>query len=228
LTTPFFKYQGTGNDFIVIDDLNRTFPSTDIELIKNLCDRKFGIGSDGILLLQSDEESDFYLDFINPDGSRSFCGNGSRCAVRFIELKMSDVSEVKNMAGDIFIDTGSPHHMVFRNDVKNVDVKKDGGDIRFNEHYKEIGVNVNFVAKHEDGIFVRTYERGVEDETLSCGTGVTASALAYSINSGQMNDVKVKTLGGNLIIKFVKSGNGFKDIWLCGPAEKVFEGKIEL
>ncbi|MFT4660032.1 MAG: diaminopimelate epimerase [Patiriisocius sp.] len=252
----FSKYQGTGNDFIMIDDLNKTFDSNDKQLIKNLCDRKFGIGSDGIILLQADDELDFYVDFLNPDGSRSFCGNGSRCAVQFavelgitenqcrfnaidgeheasilgdvVELKMSTVRSTENLGDDFLLDTGSPHYVKFVQDVSVLDIKKLGAEIRYNDRFNEQGVNVNFVEIGKDKIHIRTYERGVEDETLSCGTGVTAAAIASVLKSGEKEMVSVESMGGNLSVKLKQSGNTFTDIWLCGPAIKVFDGSIKL
>lgn len=252
----FHKYQGTGNDFIFIDNRKDVFPKKN-ELIAQMCDRKFGIGSDGIVLIQNHDNYDFEMVFFNPDGSKSFCGNASRCAVHFanylgiiqknahflstdgphhgfingemIHLKMSDVDQVERFDGRFFIHTGSPHYILFVEDLDGVDVYRQGQEIRFNETYKEKGVNVNFTQILPDNqVYVRTYERGVENETLSCGTGVTAVALAVSY-SGFQSPVKIKTRGGNLEIAFEKaSDRHFKDIYLIGPAKMVFDGVFEV
>ena len=254
---PFHKYQATGNDFIVIDNLNGSYLHSE-QLAKKLCDRKFGIGSDGLILIQSHTDFDFEMVFYNPDGSMSLCGNGSRCAVNFarklgliedsctflaydgpheasimqnktVRLKMNDVHSVRSMNDGTFVDTGSPHLMVFVEDVNDFDVYENGKKIRNNETFKSEGVNVNFVQKLEQSsIFVRTYERGVECETLSCGTGVTAAAIAangHDIHS----PVIILTKGGNLQVEFKKlSDTEFTDVYLIGPAKAVFTGTIEL
>jgi diaminopimelate epimerase len=252
----FYKYQGTGNDFIFIDNRQDVFPKEQ-DLIVKLCDRKFGIGSDGIVLIQNHSDYDFEMVFYNPDSSQSFCGNASRCAVHFanylgiirekafflaidgahqafiedglIHLRMSDVSQVEQFNERFFINTGSPHYVLFVDELDNIDVYNEGRLIRYSEKYKEKGVNVNFAEIiSNDQVYVRTYERGVENETLSCGTGVTAVALAVS-TKGFSNPVKIKTKGGELQISFEKLSNQhFTNIYLIGPAIKVFEGEIEV
>lgn len=253
---PFFKYQATGNDFILIDNRDQKI-SGSAGLAKKLCDRKFGIGSDGLILIQNHDECDFEMVFLNPDGSQSLCGNGSRCAVKFasklgmidrscefmaydgfheatildsgeVRLKMSDVQSVSHMADGTFVDTGSPHLMIFQENIQQLNAVEEGRKIRYNDTFKEKGVNVNFVElQSADQIFVRTYERGVENETLSCGTGVTASALATAIN-GAKSPLSINTKGGNLAVEFNKVANDhFTDIYLIGPAEEVFEGVIK-
>ena len=150
---------------------------------------------------------------------------------RWIDLKMKDVDNVETfLFSDFILDTGSPHYVKPVSDVKNIDVFKEGRDIRYSKRFEEKGINVNFVELKEEGdIFVRTYERGVEDETLSCGTGVTASALAFAHNHNGFNRVNVQTPGGNLAVKFDKTGNSsFENIWLCGPAVFVFKGEAEV
>lgn len=253
----FHKYQGTGNDFIVIDDLNRDFPSNDSKLIAELCDRKFGIGSDGILLLQSSPQKDFYLDFINPDSSRSFCGNGSRCAVMFardigvieehcsfdaidgvhiahidrdlVSLKMSNVTQYSKTDQGIFLDTGSPHVVQYTDNLEDMDLVGEGKKIRYSQQFQSGGgTNVNFLSRQGDNIKIRTYERGVEDETLSCGTGVVASAITAVIEKKATSPVTVHTRGGTLQVRFEENGNTFSDIWLIGPAKEVFHGTIEI
>ncbi len=258
MTVKFYKYQGTGNDFIMIDNRERFFKN-DTKVIHHLCDRKFGIGADGLILLENSEdpEDDFKMVYFNSDGNQStMCGNGGRCLVRFAEflniveknatftaidgkhhakieadkihLQMQDVDGIKELGTEYFLDTGSPHHIVFTSDVHQLDVKKEGAAIRYNEVYKDEGTNVNFVELQNEILQVRTYERGVEDETLSCGTGVTAVAIASTYAEKYHSlPVKIQTPGGNLEVSFKQSGNQFSDVWLSGPAEQVFEGTIE-
>jgi len=256
-TIHFYKYQGTGNDFIMIDDREKLFNLEDHKLIANLCHRKFGIGADGLILIRNHPESDFEMVYYNADGHlTSLCGNGSRCAVKFahqlgliidqctfmtvegilqarisddlVFIKMPDVEQVETHKDHYFLYTGSPHHICFVNDVKTHDVFNEGRKIRQSAPYNEEGSNVNFVEPlGKSQIFVRTYERGVEDETLSCGTGVTAAALAQSLK-GANSPIKVKTLGGELQISFDKlDENKFRNVYLIGPAVLVFEGKYK-
>jgi diaminopimelate epimerase len=257
----FTKYQGTGNDFILVDNRNNAYADIPREEIKRICDRRYSIGADGFMLLNQKEGYDFEMKFFNPDGNPgSMCGNGGRCMVRFandlgihknsyhflasdgeheaeidtesniINLKMKDVQGYKEVNGDYIIDTGSPHYIKFVSDVIDVDVVKQGTEIRYSEAFAKDGINVNFVEEKEpDEIIVRTYERGVEDETYSCGTGVTACAIVCYHNDVGYNDVIVNTKGGKLIVKFDRSyENAYSNIWLCGPAEKAFEGKVEV
>lgn len=252
----FYKYQGTGNDFVMIDNRDLQFPK-DNEIIEKLCDRRFGIGGDGLILLENDPTEDFKMVYYNSDGNEStMCGNGGRCIVAFahfldvfedkttfeaidgrheaeihngiIKLKMIDVNSIKNIDSDFELNTGSPHYVSFVEMLKDYKVFENGNKIRNSASYYQEGINVNFVeeiAEHE--IFVRTYERGVEDETFSCGTGVTAAALVYLKDKDQ-NSVNVQVLGGNLKVYAEKDGESFKNIWLEGPAKQVFKGKINL
>lgn len=253
-TITFYKYQGTGNDFVMIDDRANTFDLNDHKLIAHLCHRKFGIGADGLILIRHHEVADFEMVYYNADGYHtSLCGNGSRCAVKFasqlgivtdtcrfmtvegildariekdlVHIKMPDVQNVETHEDHFFLHTGSPHHVCYINDIENYDVFSNGRNIRSGSPYFEEGSNVNFVQTISDAhIFVRTYERGVEDETLSCGTGVTAAALTQGIR-GATSPVNVKTLGGDLQISFEKRDDeSFKNIFLIGPAIMVFEG----
>jgi diaminopimelate epimerase len=256
----FHKYQGTGNDFIIIDNRNWSLTAPGIDKIKFLCDRRFGIGADGLMLLNPKTGYDFEMKYYNADGRESsMCGNGGRCMVKFayhlgmhknkyhfmavdgaheaeidddgtVNLKMKDVNGIKEYHGDHILDTGSPHYVKLVGDVMDYDVFTKGMDIRYSSDFAKDGINVNFVEqKKPDEIIVRTYERGVEDETLSCGTGVTASALVFYHNDVGYNDVTVITKGGKLTVKYDRIGeNLFQNIWLCGPAEKVFEGEGEL
>ncbi len=251
----FYKYQGTGNDFVMVDNRKLAFPANDVSLVKHLCDRRTGIGADGLILLQDHPDYDFEMVYYNADGRLgSMCGNGARCTVRFarhlgviedvacflaadgehqasverdlIQLKMNDVAEVEKIGDDYYLNTGSPHYVRFVDDVENLDVYEEGRAIRYNDRFKEVGTNVNFVQRLSDNeIFVRTYERGVEDETLSCGTGVTACALVAGLE-GMQSPIKVKTLGGNLEVAFEQQGDSFKYIYLVGPTKQVFTGTI--
>lgn len=256
----FHKYQGTGNDFIIVDNRDEQFDAANLNLVRHLCHRKFGIGSDGLILIQNHPSLDFEMVFFNPDGSQSMCGNGSRCAVRFvmdqgivsskntthflstdgpheaylegeiIHLKMSDVArkKVERYATHFQIDTGSPHYVKMCNDVKSLDVVKMGRAIRNSAPYKDKGINVNFVSiVRNNEINVRTYERGVEDETLSCGTGVTACAIAMHLQR-DVNNVKINTAGGELSVRFETDKDGYHNVYLIGPAKKVYEGSIEV
>ena len=252
---PFNKYQGTGNDFIIIDNRNGIFNPSDAKLINKLCNRRFGIGADGLILI-SNHESDYEMKYFNSDGNiGSMCGNGGRCTAHFafksgiagtkqrflafdgihkavidketIHLQMSDLKDSKLVNGDYFINTGSPHYVKFVKNVRELNVETEGKKLRWSADFAPNGTNVNFVQLTDNGIFVRTFERGVEAETLSCGTGVTASAIA-SVLAGHFdtNRINVKTLGGNLSVEFEAKKEKIVNIWLCGPATFVFEGKI--
>ncbi|WP_284464259.1 diaminopimelate epimerase [Chryseobacterium sp.] len=252
----FYKYQGTGNDFVMVDNRDLQFPK-DKNIIEKLCDRRFGIGADGLILLENDPDYDFKMVYYNSDGGEStMCGNGGRCLVAFaffldvfedkckfiaidgehdaeihngiIKLKMIDVNTISHDGNDFVLNTGSPHYVKYVDNLKDYDVYTEGHGIRNSENYKEKGINVNFIEKISDNeIFVRTYERGVEDETYSCGTGVTASALTF-LQKDNLTSVKVKTLGGNLKVYAEKSGDSFCNIWLEGPAKQVFKGKVDI
>ncbi len=257
MTIAFEKYQGTGNDFILINDTNSEFPEKEIEKISLLCHRHFGIGSDGLMLLQKSEVADFKMVFFNPDGSKSLCGNGSRCAVHFAErlglagksrtfettdgtheyrfinekqigIRMHDISDHTTFLGHTFIHTGSPHLSVNVDDVDAVDVYGRGRALRFDPVFEHLqGTNVNFVSAMGGNAFgVRTYERGVENETLSCGTGVTAVALAKALEGSISSEAEIHTHGGVLKVRFEKNGNNFNNIWLEGPVAHVFSGEI--
>lgn len=252
----FYKYQGTGNDFVMIDDRNGAFEQENQVLIEKLCDRRFGIGADGLILLQKAEGYDFRMVYFNADGREgSMCGNGGRCIVRFaadlgvigsettfiavdgphyarvgsevIELQMADLSEFETLDSGHFMDTGSPHHVEFVEDgLHGQDVVSKGGDIRHSAKYAPDGTNVNFIQKLGDNeFFVRTFERGVEDETFACGTGVTACAISAVLRGAATADkIDVKVLGGRLSVALDQNGDQFTNVFLIGPAVKVFEG----
>ncbi len=255
----FYKYQGTGNDFVMIDNRSLFFPKDDVQLINKLCDRRFGIGADGLILLEPSETADFTMVYYNADGNEgSMCGNGGRCLVAFanqleviksettfdavdglhyatinngiVSLKMIDVSEISTQNTDLFLNTGSPHHIQFSNNVAAVNVKELGAKIRYGAPYFEEGTNVNFAEQVSENAFkVRTYERGVEDETLACGTGVTAVAIAAnSAKKTSKNTIQLEVLGGNLEVSFDKSENIYTNVFLKGPAQFVFEGDIQI
>jgi len=256
----FYKYQGTGNDFIIADNRTEKFTGLSEKKIKFLCDRRFGIGADGLMLLNNKAGYDFEMVYYNADGKPgSMCGNGGRCMIRFakdigidkstfsflavdgphegdidpqniIRLKMQDVSNVENHQGYAILNTGSPHYIQFSTGVRKMDVFNAGKNIRYSDLFKKDGINVNFVEWIGAGsIYMRTYERGVEAETLSCGTGVTAAALMSAPNAKGFNNVFAETNGGKLSIEFNKiDDKTFRDIYLCGPAEFVFRGTINL
>jgi len=259
--THFYKYQGAGNDFILIDNRTIAINHHNPQLIQKLSDRRFGIGGDGVMFLQNAEGYDFEMVYYNADGKpSSMCGNGGRCIVAFarflgiienqtdflavdgphhakisdsgdwVSLQMIDVDTITNDGGAYVLDTGSPHYVSLSADLKDKDVYNDGYAIRNNATYKAKGINVNFVEPAGDGYFVRTFERGVEDETFACGTGVTAVALAMAKHKNQTGHITtpVKVLGGDLNIRFDHDGNTFTNIFLEGPAKQVFEGDVEL
>ncbi len=258
----FWKYQGNGNDFIIVDNRKGEI-KLGKEHINKLCSRRFGIGADGLIIIASSSVADFEMLYYNSDGAlSSMCGNGGRCAAMFaflqgisdkemifnaydglhraiiedrcadrmcdVSLSMADVHEVEKEDNFYFLNTGSPHYVEFVEHVAEIDVVSEGRKTRYSERFMPEGTNVNFVEMDDDRIFVRTYERGVEDETLSCGTGVTASAMiAYFIN-GKTSQL-VHTMGGEFIVSFDPKADGiFKNVWLRGPAEFVFEGKMEI
>jgi diaminopimelate epimerase len=258
----FEKYHGTGNDFIMIDDRDAKIVLSK-EAISFICNRRFGIGADGMLLLQYSKDYDFRMRYYNADGGEgTMCGNGGRCITAFakslgiinenahftasdgahfskvktiaadsyfVSLKMSDVNKAERFNDDFILDTGSPHLVKFVPDIKQVDVFTEGKKLRWDKAFQPGGINVNFVEIKKDHLVVRSFERGVEDITLSCGTGVTASVLAASLlDKGNSGHFDIKTDGGDLVVKFKKSDDHFTDIQLEGPAVKVFEGQIEI
>ncbi|MBE7175778.1 MAG: diaminopimelate epimerase [Mucilaginibacter polytrichastri] len=256
----FWKYQGTGNDFIMVDNREKRFRHNRVRVLERLCDRRFGIGGDGIIFLENEEGYDFRMDYYNADGKPgSMCGNGGRCVVafahhlgifqgetrflavdgehaatinadgNFVSLKMADVSRLDQDGNAWILNTGSPHYVLETAEVVQKDVAVEGRMIRNSPRYLQEGINVNFVQQEGRGYFVRTYERGVEDETYACGTGVTAVALAMAAKSGKRGEQKtpIRVLGGKLSVRFFAGKKGYTDIYLEGPAERVYSGEID-
>ena len=256
----FYKYQGAGNDFILIDHTTSPLKNIDNQLVEQLCHRRFGIGADGLMFLTKHEDYDFEMHYFNADGNLgSMCGNGGRCIVAFakqlgiidretnflavdgphyarisengewVDLQMIDVDTV-NQDGEAYVlNTGSPHYVALQTGLKDLDVFHEGKSIRYNDTYKTEGINVNFVEDKGDHLFVRTYERGVEDETYACGTGVTAVAMAMAKHKNLSGHIKtdIKVLGGDIKIEFDYDGTTFTNVFLCGPAKLVFEGEVD-
>ena len=260
MKTTFYKYHGTGNDFVMVDNRDDHFPKNNTKLVNWLCDRRFGIGGDGLILLENDKISDFRMTYYNSDGNlSSMCGNGGRCIVAFakrlgvidnetnfiatdgphyakidddgiVSLQMKDVDTITIKDDYIFLDTGSPHHIEMRDDIRKVDIKQSGAKVRYSDLYGDAGTNVNFVQRESDGSFsVRTYERGVEDETLSCGTGVTAVAIAMNATrKTDANEISLNVEGGKLCVSFNINDGKYSDIFLIGPATFVFTGNVDI
>lgn len=251
----FYKYQGAGNDFILIDNRQHVFEPQNSALVKKMCDRRFGIGADGLMLLQKTDEADFEMIYFNANGLQaSMCGNGGRCIVAFardlkiiehktdflavdglhfaqikgddVALSMIDVLEYRRDSDAYILHTGSPHYVKITTDVENLDVYNAGRKIRYSQTYSPQGINVNFVEREQSGYFVRTYERGVENETLACGTGATAAAISIAINENRTGtiEIPIRVLGGQLQVNFERDENSFTKVILQGPAEYVFEG----
>ncbi len=253
---PFSKYHGTGNDFVIIDQTEHLYISAEqTDLIKSICHRRYGIGADGLMLIQRHPKTDFEMVYFNSDGRPStMCGNGGRCIAsmayrlgmigeagtfmavdgiheveildpQLVSLKMSDVGTITRSNEDFTLDTGSPHLIRIVEDVNALDVYAEGKRVRNSETYQDEGINVNFVEQRGGTIAVRTYERGVEDETYSCGTGVVASAIVHAASlEDSLDEVDIRTKGGKLSVHFTKSDQGYEDIWLTGPAVHVFDG----
>jgi diaminopimelate epimerase len=257
----FYKYHGAGNDFIMIDCRKSEESFFSIEIVKFLCDRHLGIGADGLILLLSDQKTDFRMKYFNSDGQEgTMCGNGGRCITLFaadlsiikgktefsgidgnhlaeiispgiIKLEMIDVREVKELNDGYLVNTGSPHFVTFRNSIAEIDVFSEGREIRHQPRFENGGPNVNFVEKlSEDTFRMRTFERGVENETLACGTGAVASAISSHFRQKtDKNSYTIYAPGGTLCVSFtVQNDNTYSNIWLQGPAKFVFKGQITL
>jgi diaminopimelate epimerase len=257
-TITFNKYHGTGNDFVIIDNRANAI-SFSAELIHKICDRHFGIGADGLILLEASKKADFMMTYFNADGYKSsMCGNGGRCIAAFasrmgivgksmlfeaidglhhaeiitqdanvniVRLEMSDVTDWQFFGNDLLVDTGSPHYIIVADDLEAVDVEQAGRKVRNDQSISTEGVNVDFLTITTDHIKLRTYERGVEGETLSCGTGVTAAAIATALKYGGFQ-FSIQTKGGELQVSFQKDDQKFHNIFLTGPATFVFEGEF--
>ena len=255
----FSKYQGTGNDFVMLDNLSGNYDHLTISQVQQLCDRRFGVGADGLIKINKSSIGAFEMDYYNADGSKSFCGNGARCAVDFaatlgiavenvqfnaidglhsaaansfqVRLKMNDVLEVKKDDQAFVLYTGSPHYVLYNDDLSIKNITEIGREIRYSSTYNQEGINVNLVQRlSENEIAIATYERGVEDETLSCGTGATACALVHDfLSDSPLNKVKVKVKGGELMVEFERVSSGhYQNIYLSGPATFVFSGEIDV
>ena len=257
----FYKYQGAGNDFVFLDNFSGEYDDLTLAQVKVLCDRRFGIGADGLIKIDKSDDWDFNMDYYNSDGSKSFCGNGARCAVRFvndvllkkdtykfeaidgvhegqlvgedISIEMHNIENVESINENIFVlNTGSPHYISFKDNVEQLDMTALGKEVRYNDRFKIEGINVNAVQiVSENGLFIRTYERGVEDETLACGTGITAAAIAFAEKNKKQGDVKidVRAMGGQLSVSFHAFDHGRdKSIKLIGPAKCVFKGNFHV
>ncbi len=252
----FYKYQATGNDFIIIDDRDEIFDKNDSKLIESLCERKMGIGADGLILLRNHKSYDFEMLYFNSDGYEStLCGNGARCIISFahtlniissksiflaidgiheanihendVSIKFNDIKKIQTIEENYIIDSGSPHFVTFNDDIENLDILKEGRQIRNMDKFKKEGINVNFVSPG-NLIKIRTYERGVESETLSCGTGAVAASIAL-FHSGLVEDkeVDLQTQGGLLSVTFDEYNGTYKNIWLTGEADLVYIGEFE-
>ena len=258
----FSKYHGTGNDFVMIDGRVQDSSLFDTSMIRRLCDRRFGIGADGLIILEESPSSDFTMRYFNADGGEgTMCGNGGRCVTAFasdlgligtlstfegidglhdasilpngeIRLKLADVSGIEQLEDGYLLDTGSPHFVCFVEDLESMDVEQTGAHIRHEPRFGKGGVNVNFVEKGSspNEIRVRTFERGVEGETWSCGTGVTAAAISACSRDGiDINSYQVTTRGGKLNVTFkLVDKQHFMDIYLTGPASHVYDGTIKI
>jgi diaminopimelate epimerase len=254
----FYKYHGTGNDFIILDNRDETIHLSTSQ-ITHLCHRNFGIGADGLMLLEKSTHTHFKMRYFNSDGKEgSMCGNGGRCLIAFakklniidseakfeaidglhhatitengVRLKMNDVNGIEQIDEDFFLNTGSPHYVKYVSNLNTIDVFAEGRTIRYNNRFSEKGTNVNFIEKIGDTLHIRTYERGVENETLSCGTGTVAAAIICTLGtSNEHKEVHFQTKGGPLKVSFIKNNEvQFNQVWLEGPAQFVFEGQVEL
>lgn len=257
----FYKYQGAGNDFVFLDNISGKHDNISLKIIQHLCDRRFGIGADGLIIINKSDEWDFEVDYYNSDGSKSFCGNGARCAVRFVNenwlkkdvykfmaidglheaqlvgdvvsLEMKDVDDVERIDENTYVlYTGSPHFIRFTKEINEQNMFAFGQKIRYSERFVERGINVNLVEElSENHLRIRTYERGVENETLACGTGITAAAIAYALKMNKKGDTKItlEAKGGMLSVQLYRTDeNVFKAVHLIGPADFVFKGTIHV
>ena len=252
----FSKYHGAGNDFILIDNRNNTYHLSEKE-IETLCHRRFGIGADGLMFIEEDSETDFKMRYYNSDGKEgSMCGNGGRCIVAFaneigiqkehyrfnaidglheaflkgteVNLKMTNVNSIQNIDNHWFLDTGSPHAVEIVTNLNEINVSEKGEKLRYDTRFGDSGTNVNFIEIDKNILKIRTYERGVEAETYACGTGAVASAIIANQLQPELNKFILNALGGQLEVSFENTNQQYSNIWLKGPAIKVFSGNIKL
>ena len=259
-TIHFYKWQGAGNDFILLDGRNGLDIETNPNIINRLCNRHFGIGADGLMVMSLIHGFDFRMTYYNSDGYEAdMCGNGARCIVGLAaqlgvfqkeatflardgrhtgvllpggacKVSIRNVAQSETVGQGYFLNTGVPHLVVFIDRIDSVDVERDGSKLRFDSQFGPDGTNVNFVQLASSHLMIRTFERGVEAETLACGTGVVASAIAASLKDPQYaSPVTCKARGGTLSVSFQPEANqSFSNVWLEGPAREVFQGDIEI
>jgi diaminopimelate epimerase len=257
----FYKYHGNGNDFIMIDN-TKNMLALSVDRVAAICHRRFGVGADGLILINLCDKADFEMIYYNSDGNvGSMCGNGGRCAAAFafangiakremrflaydglhkamitkgsgsddefdVSLQLADVKDIEFNSDYIFLNTGSPHYVEFVDHLAEFDVVEMGRKTRYSEKFHPNGTNVNFVELRDNEVFVRTYERGVEDETLSCGTGVAATAIATYFKTGNTK-INVHSPGGDFRVDIEKKGDIFTNIVLHAPVKIVFEGTLK-
>lgn len=251
----FNKYHGAGNDFVMIDNRNLFFDKNDTDLIAKICNRRIGIGADGLILLENDSSTDFKMVYYNADGNEStMCGNGGRCLVAFakslgiikdktsfvaidglhhatidenqnVNLQMKDVDFIEEVNNDFVLDTGSPHYVKIVSEYSDNFVS-EARNIRNSDRFKKEGINVNFIKVSDNNLEIRTFERGVEDETLACGTGCVAASLSVMKLNSKINNVNLKAMGGNIKVTADRTETGFKNVWLWGPTAVVFKGNF--
>ena len=260
----FYKYQGTGNDFVMIDNRTGNFNCNNTEFISSICDRRHGIGCDGLILIEDNNDLDFTMKYFNSDGSElGMCGNGARCVTQFakklgiinnsaifqasdgahhaeiidnnyVRVKMNDIDMsnydlIDKNFDAIYLNNGSPHLVINSNNIDNIEVINEGRKIRYGDKYKDEGVNINFVEFTSNSSLckVRTYERGVEDETLSCGTGAVAVAVVLNYSKiTNKEEITISMKGGNLKVSFNRVGDNFSNIWLYGAVAEIYKGEI--
>ena len=261
MTLKFDKYQGAGNDFIILNNFDGLFSKLIVHQFREMCDRHNGIGADGIILLKPANNVDFEMEYYNSDGKlSSLCGNGARCAVLYayknksigektkfraidgiheawikssekVKIQINEIKKILKHKESFVINTGSPHYVQIMDNISDLNVKKKGSEIRYSKDFIPEGINVNFLQKRNNSNFlIRTYERGVEDETLACGTGAVAAAIVmHNIGetSGKTN-LKIETLGGSLNVNFDYQNSVYKNIFLEGPANYVFSGTYKV
>ena len=261
MTLKFDKYQGAGNDFIILNNYDGFFSKLSEHQFREMCDRHRGIGADGVILLEPSNSVDFEMKYFNSDGKlSSLCGNGARCVVLYayknkiingktkfsatdgtheawltssdkVKIQIKEIKKILKHKESFVINTGSPHYLKIMDNISDLNVKKEGSAIRYSKDFIPEGINVNFIQiKNNSNFLIRTYERGVEDETLACGTGAVAAAIVmHNIGktSGNTN-IEIETLGGSLNVNFDFENSVYKNIFLEGPVKYVFSGTYKL